>query len=361
MEIKYNRNDIDKNLSMGEYALLYYDNIVEKNTLNKIIISNILRLYKKGYLELNNNKENKLEIKIKDSKESLKISEIFIYECLKVIDSNNDLILTLDEFSAYENNVFSKYKNQIKELIIQEAMTDKLINIEKFKKKRKYFFRALEVLVIFISSFLIGFINEFSTIILIIVTAIIVALGRTGNLIKATNYSKNSLKKLKTKLLNDEIMQYSSKTENKKILIEFTLFIIIYYMHLYLAREVFIYIGNLFVIELIIMLIFAIVEYIKFNRADIYTDKAILYKQKLEAFGKYLKDYSLIKERNAIEVYLWEDYLTFSVLLGINRNITKEIKINLSNDTEKKNEIQYDYYENKYFYINDKNEKIYVD
>lgn len=109
------------------------------------------------------------------------------------------------------------------------------------------------------------------------------------------------------------------------------------------------------------MLIFAIVEYIKFNRANVYADKAILYKQKLERFGNYLKDYSLIKERNAIEVYLWEDYLTFSVLLGINRNITKEIKINLSNDTEKKNEIKYDYYENKYFYINDKNEKIYVD
>lgn len=361
MEIKYNRNDIDKNLSMGEYALLHYDNIVEKNTLNKIIISNILRLHKKGYLELNNNKENKLEIKIKDSKESLRISETFIYECLRLIDSNNDLILTLDEFSAYENNVFSKYKKQIKELIIQEAMTDELINIEKFKKKRKYFFRTLETLVIVFSSFLVGFINEFITIILIIATAIIIALGRTGNLIKFTNYSKNSLKKLKTKLLNDEIMQYSSKTENKKILTEFTLCISAYYMHLYLAREIFIYIGNLFVIELIIMLIFAIVEYIKFNRANVYTDKAILYKQKLERFGNYLKDYSLIKERNAIEVYLWEDYLTFSVLLGINRNITKEIKINLSNDTEKKNEIKYDYYENKYFYINDKNEKIYVD
>lgn len=36
-------------------------------------------------------------------------------------------------------------------------------------------------------------------------------------------------------------MQYSSKTENKKILTEFTLYISAYYMHLYLAREIFIY------------------------------------------------------------------------------------------------------------------------
>lgn len=30
MEIKYNRDDIDENLSMGENALLYYDDILEK-------------------------------------------------------------------------------------------------------------------------------------------------------------------------------------------------------------------------------------------------------------------------------------------------------------------------------------------
>ena len=66
MEKKYNRNDIDENFSMGESALLYYDDILEKNVLNRIIISTILRLHKKGYVELNKTNENELVINIKN-------------------------------------------------------------------------------------------------------------------------------------------------------------------------------------------------------------------------------------------------------------------------------------------------------
>ena len=95
MERKYNRDDIDEHLSMGENALLYYDNILEKNALNRMVISTILRLHKKGYVEVNKSKENELVIKIKNGTKKLRISEAFIFECLKVMDSDSDNILTL--------------------------------------------------------------------------------------------------------------------------------------------------------------------------------------------------------------------------------------------------------------------------
>ena len=87
---------------------------------------------------------------------------------------------------------------------------------------------------------------------------------------------------------------------------------------------------EILLIELIFALIFAVISYIKFAKTDVYADKAILDKQKLVGLEEYLTEYSLIQDRKAVEIYLWEDYLTFAVLLGINNNITSEIKLNLS-------------------------------
>ena len=41
---------------------------------------------------------------------------------------------------------------------------------------------------------------------------------------------------------------------------------------------------------------------------------------------KYLKEYSLIKERYPIEIALWDQYLVFATLFGIAEQVTKEIK-----------------------------------
>lgn len=104
-----------------------------------------------------------------------------------------------------------------------------------------------------------------------------------------------------------------------------------------MLENLYIYINAtyIFCIEIIITLIYAIIQYIKFRKIDIYTDKAILNKQKLKELSEFLKDNSLIQDRRALEIYIWEDYLTFSVLLGINNNIPDEIKINLSNIEKK--------------------------
>ncbi len=356
MEKKYNRNDIDENFSMGESALLYYDDILEKNVLNRIIISTILRLHKKGYVELNKTNENELVINIKNGTKKLRISETFIYECLKIMDSDGDGRLTLNELRVSENNIIATHKKNIKELIIQEAMADKLIDSKKFKQKRKYFFRALEFLAILLIPILWTFISPVIVILLMVAITILLFLNMKG-----INYSKDLLKALKNKLIHDEMMKYSSKDERKSIIIEFILCIVIYCVQLYVLGEIFPYImWNTIVAESVIFFIIAIAEYIKFTKAHVYTGTAIQYRDKLKRLEEYLKEYSLIENRKAIEVYLWEDYLAFSVLLGINKVIPKEFNLDLS-DNDKRGKLQYDYYENKYYYINDKDEKIYVD
>lgn len=112
--IEYNRFEIDENLSMGENGFLYYNDFMEKNAYNRIILSTILTLHKKGYAEINTNEKNELIIKIISGTQNLKKSEYFIYECLKHIDKDENGTITLSEFNTSENTIFAKNKKILK-------------------------------------------------------------------------------------------------------------------------------------------------------------------------------------------------------------------------------------------------------
>ena len=73
-----------------------------------------------------------------------------------------------------------------------------------------------------------------------------------------------------------------------------------------------------------------------------------------------LEDYSFINKREILEIYLWEKYLAYATIFNINHNIIEILQVNLEEKTKDKKEIQFDFYENKYFYIHDKNQKIYI-
>ena len=333
METKYNINGIDKNLSMGEIAILYYNDILEKDVYNKVIISTILRLNSKKYVSIDNAENNEIIVRIKEGTENLKISEKFILECLKVIDTDNDSIVTLNEFNACENDVFVRYKKNIKQLIIHEAMKDELVDTNKFKEKRRYFFRTLEIFVILILLIipgLIGIINLLRIHIMIlafIIFAFAKIFTKQNYLVKFIRYSKNNLSKIKNELLNDEIMKYSSKREYINIIMKFVICIIMYFILSYLITK---YVGNFRMLEIMITLICLIMENNIYNNTNVYTDKAMIIKEEIDCLKEYLEEYSLIKDRKALEIYLWEDYLSLSVLLGINENVINELNLNLS-------------------------------
>ena len=54
------------------------------------------------------------------------------------------------------------------------------------------------------------------------------------------------------------------------------------------------------------------------------TSKGKELNQKLEGLKHYLKDYSLLSEREAKEIELWEDYLIYSVMFGQNKKVIEE-------------------------------------
>ncbi len=82
----------------------------------------------------------------------------------------------------------------------------------------------------------------------------------------------------------------------------------------------------------IISMIFGMIIFFSFkeeyekNRGELYkrTSKGRELNQKLEGLKNYLKDYSLMDEREAKEIELWDDYLIYSVMFGQNKKIIEE-------------------------------------
>jgi len=118
-------------------------------------------------------------------------------------------------------------------------------------------------------------------------------------------------------------------------------------------------------LECILILILCLYSFNKFKKVNIYTKKANEEKDKLNGLENYLKDYSLINNKGILDIYLWERYLAYATIFNINHNVVETLKINLEENTTKENkkprEIKFDFYENKYFYIDDNNQKIYVE
>ena len=93
----------------------------------------------------------------------------------------------------------------------------------------------------------------------------------------------------------------------------------------------------IFILFLIMIIFpFATIVYIKsyyrMNKQNPYirNKKARNINKKLEGLRKYVKDFSQLSESQYNEIVLWEDYLIYSVILGQNSKIVKEImeKIN---------------------------------
>jgi uncharacterized membrane protein len=93
--------------------------------------------------------------------------------------------------------------------------------------------------------------------------------------------------------------------------------------------------AGLLLIEIAVAIIIGIImffTYIPFkiayveNRGKLYkrTSKGRELNQKLEGLKNYLKDYSLMDEREAKEIELWDDYLIYSVMFGQNKKIIEE-------------------------------------
>ena len=84
---------------------------------------------------------------------------------------------------------------------------------------------------------------------------------------------------------------------------------------------------------------------LKIFKSKIYEATAQLKQEAIELAGlkRYLKEYTLIKDRQAVEVHLFEDYLIFAQIMGIAKEVAKEFKELYPEVIEQSNFNSYDY------------------
>lgn len=72
------------------------------------------------------------------------------------------------------------------------------------------------------------------------------------------------------------------------------------------------------------------------------TQQGKLQVRQLLGFQKYLKDFTIVNERKAVEVELWDEYLVFAVLFGIADEVAKEFKALYPSRFESQGDLSYD-------------------
>lgn len=124
----------------------------------------------------------------------------------------------------------------------------------------------------------------------------------------------------------------NKKTENTWIdnfswKIKLTLFLLVIFMLnfvKYLPLKFALFIWSFIMFSVIIYLWWFSYKEAKGNKFYKRTPKGKEINKKLEGLKEYLKDYSLLSEREAKEIELWEDYLIYSVMFGQNKKIVEE-------------------------------------
>ena len=98
------------------------------------------------------------------------------------------------------------------------------------------------------------------------------------------------------------------------------------------------YLNNDYVLECIVYVVYMLIPLViqilffwrgKYNlgRGNTFykrTQRGEELNKKLEGLKHYLEDYSLLSEREAKEIELWEDYLIYSVMFGQNKKVIEE-------------------------------------
>lgn len=271
-KLKYFR-DIprDGSSTPGEAAFLYYFTNNFKWTDGKqadVVAANILNLCLKGYIILEKEKNN-INIAIAKPSDGLKNDEKEIYELIKDAIGSDDYIevkqlkkFAKEEFNKYSKHV-TKMVNNIKKNLYEEEMID--------KKKEKLYTATYSVLPLIFAGILIA-------IILYNFVGILPVVSRTYIMIWGTDL---------------------------------------------LGR----FLDSLIILLPISLMLIALDRIRNRCTGKIYklTQKGADERAEWKGLARYLEDYSMIDEKSAFDIVIWEKYLVYATAFGSSDKVIEEL------------------------------------
>jgi len=260
---EYYRELPRKNMTAGDIGFIYYYKTGKfRKRLGRVFSANVLSLYLKKYINI-----------IKDKKGGL------VIEINKKVENKNNL--ERDELEVL--NIFISASRKLKTTFTIKEFRKyiKSLNSNKMYKR----FDSIE------------------------------------------NTIENKARNNKVYTLSHEIIRDNYKNKLKKLrIILIVMFLIVFSALGYNVSSLI----NTILIILMIAYVLTMLTYISIvkkiiKRNSQLTQKGTDYLEKIEGLKRYIGDFSLIKEKETLDVVLWREYLICAIVLGVSKKIVKEI------------------------------------
>lgn len=144
------------------------------------------------------------------------------------------------------------------------------------------------------------------------------------------NMNKEISKGLKENELIDEKAkkEYTKYSEGQIIYVVLIMFITIFSVALLATMPKINYIVKISMVVTIITTITGLVQSIKTSKKiNVFTQKGVNEIEEWNGLKKYMKDYSLLHEKEVPAVAVWEKYLVFATAFGISKEVIKQLKL----------------------------------
>lgn len=152
------------------------------------------------------------------------------------------------------------------------------------------------------------------------------------------NIKKNFINSLQYDMENEGYVFNYEDNENVVFLMEFILvFLLIVLLILLPAFYSLLTFGPFLIVSYIIVFIniFIYKGLEKFMNLKIKTNKSLLLQAKLNGLCNYLKDFTVINERNVLEIKLYNNYIIYAIIFNIKGNLNNEC-LSIYNNIRKK-------------------------
>ena len=143
---------------------------------------------------------------------------------------------------------------------------------------------------------------------------------------------KNEIEKnIKTRITNNKFIDEEKRKEYDKEIVFLILYILLASFNLMGIIISFIEFNTLTGIAAIVAFILEIANIVAksicINKINVFTQKAVDEQAQLKGLKKYMEDFSMLDKKELPEIVLWEKFLVYATVFGIEKKVLSQLKI----------------------------------
>lgn len=143
---------------------------------------------------------------------------------------------------------------------------------------------------------------------------------------------KRIQRKIDEELIKKQLFDAENKKQYKKLVDSITIYsILILFLMVWGIIPLVATANKMLLIPIMtiatVIIVNMIVTIILKNKINLFTQKGLDEKEQWKGLKKYMEDFSLLKEKEIPEIVLWEKFLVYATVFGIEKKVLKQLKI----------------------------------